>query len=212
MIAIFLGAPGTGKGTISEKLVEKGYKHISTGNIFRQIMSTNSNLSKQLKEIINAGNLVDDETTFKVLVEGLKTFDLEKDKLIFDGYPRTIRQAELLENFLEENNLKIKKVINFEIADEKIIKRISGRLICPKCSKVYHEEVKKPKVEGKCDFDDVELIKRKDDNPKEVENRLDVYYKQTYPLIDFYSKKDLIYNLDVDRNIDLILEDIERKI
>ncbi len=212
MITIFLGAPGTGKGTISEKMIEKGYKHISTGNIFRQIMSTDSDLSKELKVIINAGNLVNDELTFKVLVEGLKEFDLKKDKLIFDGYPRTIRQAELLEEFLNKNNLKVNKAINFQIDDEKIIDRIAGRLVCPKCSRVYHEVNKKPKVEGICDFDNEKLVKRKDDSKEEVKHRLVTYYNQTYPLIDFYNKKDLLINLNVDRNINNILEDIERMI
>ncbi len=210
MITIFLGAPGSGKGTISEKMIEKGYKHISTGNIFRQIMSTDSDLSKELKVIINAGNLVDDELTFKVLVEGLKSFDLKNDKLIFDGYPRTIKQAELLETFLKENDYKVNKVINFEIDDEKIIDRIAGRLICPKCSRVYHEKNKKPNVEGLCDFDGEKLIKRKDDSKEEVKHRLVTYYNQTHPLIDFYTKRELVTNINVDRDINDILVDIER--
>ncbi len=209
MIYIFLGAPGTGKGTISSYLVDNnGFKHISTGNIFREIISSKSDLGIKLKGILDAGQLVNDELTFEVLKEGLKKYNLKEDKIILDGFPRTINQANLLEEFFEKENLKIEKVINFVLDEEIIVERLSGRLICPICSKTYHKFLNKPKREWFCDDDNSELVERADDAKDKIVERLKNYENQTKPLINFYGDRKILFNLNANRTIEEISEEL----
>ncbi len=204
MIYIFLGAPGTGKGTVSDYLSKNNnFVHISTGNIFRKITSSNSDLSKKIKEIIDSGKLIDDELTFEVLKQELKNYDLISEKIILDGFPRTIKQAELLDEYLKEKNIKIKKTINLNLSEEDIIKRLSGRLTCPKCSKVYNKfsEDKKPKKLNFCDADEEKLITRKDDQIENIKVRLKNYYDKTEKLISFYEKRKELLEIDSNKDI-----------
>ena len=213
MIYIFLGAPGTGKGTISFELSKNhNFKQISTGEIFRAMVKTNSPLGNKLQEILNAGSLVDDKLTIEILKETLENYDLEKDNIILDGVPRTINQAELIEQFLEKINIKIKKVVNFELSQEKIIKRLSGRLMCPVCGKTYHKEYLRPIKLWVCDIDQAELITRKDDEKESIIKRLENYNANTKPLIDFYKKKNLLIGINADQDIPEITKELISKI
>ncbi len=201
MITIILGAPGTGKGTVSDYLVKNhGYKHVSTGNIFKKIMQSESSLGAKVAKLVNAGKLIDDKMTAEILVDGLANYDLKKDKIILDGYPRNLTQALFLESFLEKNNLHLGKVINLEVPEEILIKRLSARIICPKCGRSYSKIAKeqKPKVEWICDYDQTTLVQRPDDQPQHVELRLNIFYEQTFPLVKYYQEQDnlIIYQVE----------------
>ncbi len=206
MLIIFLGAPGSGKGTISEKLVKShNFKHISTGDIFRKMIKSKTPLGNKLKNLIEEGNLVDDETTWEVAKETLENSDLKKEKLILDGYPRNIFQAKLLRKYLESINFKNVKIIYYNVSDKEILERLSGRRMCPICGKSYHLKFVKPKVKGICDDDGGELYQRKDD--MNVQVRIDAYKEVTEPLIDFYKKEKKLIIIDAEMNI----EDIVKK-
>ena len=205
MIYLFLGAPGSGKGTISSYLVEhENFKHISTGDIFRKMSKESSPLADKLRAVINSGKLVDDNLTFEVLLSALEKLDPVKEKIIFDGYPRTVNQAQLLENYLADKEYKLDKAFNFEVEHDVIIKRLSGRLYCNKCARVFHKETLKPKVEGICDFEGNKLIQRVDDQKENTEVRLVAYNKNINPLIDFYNKKGNLVNINAEKDIPVI--------
>lgn len=198
MLYIFLGAPGSGKGTISDSLVKKhGYKHISTGDIFRSIMASGSDLGNKVKGIIDGGNLVDDDTTWEVAKVALEKQDLLNDNVILDGYPRNLVQGEAITNYMEEKGLADKvKVIFFEVRDGILLERLSGRMICRTCGKAYNKFTMKPLVENKCDIDGGELYQREDDKAENVQVRLDTYAKVTEPLIEFYRKQGSLITID----------------
>ena len=154
MLTIFLGAPGSGKGTISEILAnENGFTHISTGDIFRNLIRSKTPLGIKLKDLIESGHLVDDETTWEVAKSKLQDMDLN-EKIILDGYPRNILQAQYLRDYLKSINFSDVKIIYYEAPREIIVQRLSGRLMCPVCGKSYHKTNFKPLVEGQCDNND----------------------------------------------------------
>ncbi len=191
MKLIFLGPPGAGKGTIAKIIVkEKGFAHISTGDLFRAAIKNQTELGVKVKSIIDAGDLVPDELTIALVKERLNQDDIA-DGFILDGFPRTIAQADALASFCE-----IDSVINFEIEDEKIIQRLSGRRLCKECGEGFHTKFMPPKVENVCDKCNGELYIRKDDQPESIKNRLVVYEKSTQPLIDYYKDKGLLVNID----------------
>jgi adenylate kinase len=182
MKLILLGAPGAGKGTQAEKIVEKfGIPAISTGNILRAAVKDGTEMGLKAKSFMDAGQLVPDEVVIGIIKDRLKEKDCENG-FILDGFPRTIPQAQAL----EDANIEIDKVLDIEVADEKITKRMSGRRVCSKCANSYHLEYKKPKVDGVCDACGGELIQRKDDAPETVQARLVEYHEMTEPLKDFY--------------------------
>ncbi|MGN0535989.1 MAG: adenylate kinase [Eubacterium sp.] len=182
MKLILLGAPGAGKGTQAEKIVEKfGIPAISTGNILRAAVKDGTEMGLKAKSFMDAGQLVPDEVVIGIIKDRLKEKDCENG-FILDGFPRTIPQAQAL----EDANIEIDKVLDIEVADERIIKRMSGRRVCAKCANSYHLEYKKPKTEGVCDACGGELIQRKDDAPETVLARLEEYHQMTEPLKDFY--------------------------
>ena len=184
MNLILLGAPGAGKGTQAEIICDKlNIPAISTGNIIRAAMKNGTEMGKKAKEYVDAGNLVPDDVVIGIIKERLLEDDC-KDGFILDGFPRTIPQAEALDNM----GVKIDRVISIEVPDNKIVARMSGRRVCAKCGASYHTEYKKSKVEGLCDLCDGELICRKDDQPETVLDRLNVYHEQTEPLKDYYAK------------------------
>ena len=161
MIIVFLGAPGTGKGTIASILKsEYGYEHISTGDLFRHHIKNESPLGLKVKTIIEGGNLVNDQITFELLKDKLDSLDLLSTKIILDGYPRTIHQDDLLVKYLEDKNIEYKKVVNFNVPKNIIIERLTERWICPTCGRIYNNKTLKPKNEGKCDSDNSNLIQR----------------------------------------------------
>lgn len=203
MNLIFLGQQGAGKGTFAQYLGNtKGLIQISAGDLLRAEVKTETDTGKKAKEIMNQGLLVPDELVAE-LIE--KKIEKEKDKgIILDGYPRTLKQAELLENIINQLNLKINAVINFTISDETTFERIGGRITCKKCNKVYHEKFLPPKEKGKCDECGEELIIREDDTRHAIMKRLEEYKKQTKPLIDYYRKKGLLKEVNAEPILDKI--------
>lgn len=182
MKLILLGAPGAGKGTQAEKIVDKfGIPAISTGNILRAAVKDGTEMGIKAKSFMDAGQLVPDEVVIGIIKDRLKEKDCENG-FILDGFPRTIPQAQAL----EDAGIEIDKVVDIEVPDEKITKRMSGRRVCAKCANSYHLEYKKPQVEGVCDACGGELIQRKDDAPETVQARLVEYHEMTEPLKDFY--------------------------
>lgn len=182
MKLILLGAPGAGKGTQAEKIVDKfGIPAISTGNILRAAVKDGTEMGLKAKSFMDAGQLVPDEVVIGIIKERLKEKDCENG-FILDGFPRTIPQAQAL----EDAGIEIDKVVDIEVPDEKITKRMSGRRVCAKCANSYHLEYKKPQTDGVCDACGGELIQRKDDAPETVQARLVEYHEMTEPLKDFY--------------------------
>ena len=185
MNLILLGAPGAGKGTQAEKICEKlGIPAISTGNMLREAMANGTEMGLKAKSFIDAGKLVPDEVVIGIIRERLQADDC-KNGFILDGFPRTIPQAEALDAM----GVRIDRVIDIEVPDEKIAARLSGRRVCLICGATYHTEYKKPKTEGVCDVCGDKLVQRKDDMPETVLDRLKTYHEQTEPLKDYYAKK-----------------------
>lgn len=197
---IFLGPPGAGKGSLAVK-VAADYKipHISTGDIFRSNIKAQTPLGVKVKAIIDSGSLVSDEMTFELVKDRLAQADC-KNGYILDGFPRTIPQAEMLETLVDDV-----KVVNFEIQDEIVIKRLSTRRVCKACGANYNVLTLKPKVEGVCDKCGGELYQRDDDKQESILHRMDVYREQTEPLINFYKDKGKITNLDASIETDILL-------
>lgn len=185
MKLILLGAPGAGKGTQAEKICEKlSIPAISTGNIIREALKNGTQMGLKAKSFIDAGQLVPDEVVIGIIKDRLAQNDCANG-FILDGFPRTIPQAEAL----DEMGVEIDKVIDIEVPDEKITERMSGRRVCKECGASYHLLYKKPEKEGVCNLCGGELVQRKDDHPDTVLDRLKVYHEQTEPLKDFYAKK-----------------------
>ena len=182
MKLILLGAPGAGKGTQAEIISEKyNIPTISTGNIIRAALKNGTEMGSKAKAYIDAGNLVPDDVVIGIIKERLAESDCQNG-YILDGFPRTIPQAQALDDL----GFAIDAALSIEVADEEIVKRMSGRRVCEKCGASYHTEYKKPAVDGKCNFCGEALIIRKDDEPETVKNRLNVYHEQTEPLKDYY--------------------------
>ena len=185
MNIILLGAPGAGKGTQSEKICEiLNIPTISTGNIIRAALKNGTEMGLKAKSFMDAGKLVPDEVVIGIIQERLAESDC-KNGFILDGFPRTIPQAEALDAM----GVEINKVIDIEVSDEDIVKRMSGRRVCEKCGASYHLEYKKPAKEGVCNLCTGTLVQRKDDHPDTVLSRLKVYHEETEPLKDYYEKQ-----------------------
>ena len=192
MNLIMLGAPGAGKGTQAEKIAEKyGIPTISTGEILRNAISTGTELGKTAKSYMDAGQLVPDEVVIGIIRDFLKQ-DSCKNGFILDGFPRSIPQAEALDNM----GVKIDAVVSIEVADEKIVERMSGRRVCPTCGASYHIVYKPSEKEGVCTKCGADLIIRKDDNPDTVLARLHTYHQQTEPLKGYYANKGLLIEIE----------------
>ena len=200
MYIIMLGAPGTGKGTIGAEICKHfNLNHVSTGDIFREEIRNKTELGQLAESYMSKGQLVPDEVTIK-MVEN--TLDRMED-VILDGFPRTIDQAKALKEILRVPNKKvttITTVINLLVPDEDIIKRTSSRVVCSnkKCGASYNPVFLPPKVEGICDVCGSELIRRKDDEPETIKQRLDVYYKNTAPLVEYYESEGILEPIKVD--------------
>ncbi|MGN0366306.1 MAG: adenylate kinase [Suilimivivens sp.] len=196
MKIIMLGAPGAGKGTQAKMIAEKySVPHISTGDIFRANIKNGTELGMEAKKYMDQGLLVPDELTVKILLDRVAQDDC-KNGYVLDGFPRTIPQAEVLDKALAEINDQIDFAINVDVPDENIIRRMGGRRACLSCGATYHIEHIPPKKEGICDTCGKDLVLRDDDKPETVKNRLDVYHKQTQPLIDFYEAKGILKSVD----------------
>ena len=196
MKIIMLGAPGAGKGTQAKMIAkEYGIPHISTGDIFRANIKEGTELGKEAKTYMDAGQLVPDELTVKILLDRVAKDDC-KDGYVLDGFPRTIPQAEVLDEALTKLGDKIDFAIDVDVPDENIVRRMGGRRACVTCGATYHIEHVPPKKDGICDTCGSELIIRDDDKPETVSNRLKVYHDQTQPLIDFYTEKGVLKSVD----------------
>lgn len=196
MKIVMLGAPGAGKGTQAKMIAEKyQIPHISTGDIFRSNIKNGTELGKEAKTYMDKGELVPDELTVRILLDRVAQPDCEKG-YVLDGFPRTIPQAEVLDQELTKRKEKIDYAINVEVPDENIVRRMSGRRACVSCGATYHLVHIPPKKEGLCDKCGNELILRDDDKEETVKNRLGVYHDQTQPLIEYYGGKGVLHSVD----------------
>src|SRR5690625_2838966 len=207
-----MGLPGAGKGTQAEKISKKyNIPHISTGDMFRLAIKEGTELGKKAKHFMDQGELVPDEVTIGIVQERLSKSDC-KDGFLLDGFPRTIAQAEALQRILSDMNDRIDYTLHVDVPQEKLIKRLSGRRICPTCGSTYHVIFNPPKQEGLCDQDGSNLIQREDDQSETVRNRLTVNKKQTQPLLDFYSDQGSLITVNGDQDIEKVFQDIQRKL
>ncbi len=192
---IMLGAPGSGKGTRAVAICEVlGIVQVATGDLFRNNIKNDTELGKLAQSYMNKGELVPDDVTAAMVKDRLLNPDTEKG-FVLDGFPRTLNQAEILDGILKEMNREITAVIYLDVADEEIVKRISGRMVCEKCQAPYHKEFTPPKQEGVCDKCGGKLYTRDDDKPETVRKRLDVFRTTTFPLVDFYEQKGLVVKI-----------------
>ena len=193
---ILLGPPGAGKGTQAARIIEKYHiPHISTGDIFRENIKQGTELGKKAQEYMSRGELVPDDLVIEIACDRLLKDDC-KEGFILDGFPRTVYQAEKLDEFLSENGQKLDCVINLEVGEDILMKRLTGRRVCKKCGASFHVVNMPPKVDGICDVCGAELIQRADDNEETARNRIDVYNAQTKPLVDYYKKAGVIADID----------------
>ncbi len=199
MKIVLLGAPGVGKGTVASMLAKKhNLPHISTGDIFKQAIRKGDSLGLKVKSIVESGNLVPDELVNEVVEKRLSEKDAEKGYFL-DGYPRTVEQAKAMDAFAKPD-----LILNFNADRDVVIERLSGRRVCTNCGAIYHVKNNPPKKEGICDNCNGKLIKRKDDDESVISNRLDVYERQTKPLIDFYNKRKTYVEIDSNYGMDEI--------
>ncbi len=208
MKIIMLGAPGAGKGTQAKMIAEKySIPHVSTGDIFRANIKNGTELGMEAKKYMDQGMLVPDELTVKILLDRVAQPDCAKG-YVLDGFPRTIPQAQVLDQALEKLGDAIDVAVNVDVPDEDIVKRMSGRRSCPGCGATYHTEHIPPKKEGICDNCGQELVLRDDDKPETVLNRLKVYHDQTRPLIDYYTGKGVLKTVDGTKDMKDVFEAI----
>ncbi|WP_342189623.1 MULTISPECIES: adenylate kinase [unclassified Spiroplasma] len=207
MNLIFLGAPGSGKGTQSQKLCE-AYRliHLSTGDIIRQAIKNNSPLGLKTKEYLDAGKLVPDEQVINLVRE---TIDNLSENFILDGFPRTLKQAHALQEILEKKEQQIDFVIYLEADLEHLIDRITNRLVCPTCNRTYNKLVNKPKIAMQCDDDGASLIQRDDDTKEKAKIRIQTYLNETLPLVEYYQEENLLHVVDANQSSKLVFNGIK---
>ena len=208
MKIIMLGAPGAGKGTQAKKIAAKySIPHVSTGDIFRANIKNGTELGMKAKSFMDAGGLVPDEITIGMLLDRIHEADCVNG-YVLDGFPRTIIQARKLADICSMFNFKIDAVINLDIPEDVLVKRLSGRRTCADCGKSYHIVYNPPKKEGVCDVCGGELTQRSDESEEAVQVRIDTYNKQTKPLIDYYTMLGELTNVDGNQSMDEVAEEI----
>ncbi len=208
MNLVLLGPPGSGKGTQAKRLSERlGVPHISTGDILREAVREGTPLGREAKRFMDEGKLVPDEVVIGIVRERLRGEDCEKGA-IFDGFPRTVAQAEALDRIMEELGRRVDRVIDIEVSEGEVLRRLTGRRTCKNCGAMYHVVFNPPKEPGICDRCGGELYQRDDDKEETIRERLKVYREQTEPLIDYYRSKGILYRVKGEGKI----EDIEGEI
>ncbi|MCB9800196.1 MAG: adenylate kinase [Candidatus Omnitrophica bacterium] len=201
MKLVLLGPPGAGKGTHAKILCERfNLTHLAAGDIFRRNIRENTELGRKAKDTIEKGHLVPDDLVNEMMFREIENAD-RKNGFVLDGYPRTIGQAEALDAFCARTDYNLDVVLNFDTSENVIIDRLSGRRVNPTTGRVYHVRNMPPKVDGICDETGEKLVTRKDDQPETIKKRLEVYEKETQPLIDFYKKKGLLQDVPGDYDV-----------
>lgn len=205
-----MGPPGAGKGSVAKLLLKEfGFVHISTGDMFREVIKSGSELGKLADSYISKGHLVPDDVTISIVKERLSQDDIAKGFLL-DGFPRTLPQAEALEALSKEINRPIEAVINLNCDTQELIRRISGRRVCRTCGAPYHIDTMKPTVEGVCDICGGPLYQRNDDNEESLKVRLQHYVEDTKPLIDYYEDRKLLVNFNSLVGTDILFDEISQ--
>jgi adenylate kinase len=205
---IFLGAPGAGKGTQARLLQEReGIPQVSTGDMLRAAMAEGSPLGARAKAYVEQGALVPDEVMIALIEERLRQPDARRG-FVLDGFPRTLPQAEALDRMLESAGRALDAVLYFDISDETIIRRLTGRWVCRKAGHIYHLAYNPPQVPGRCDVDGSELYQRVDDRPETVRHRLEVYHRETQPVVEFYRQRGIFATINAEGDI----EEVYRKV
>ncbi len=207
---VLLGPPGSGKGTVSEALVEKGFSHVSTGDMLREQIRLKTPLGVEAKKRLDQGKFVSDDIAMQMIEGLLEDADVDQ-KFLFDGFPRTLVQAEKLDELIRTKNLILEAVILLECPNDQLVERLSGRQTCEQCGAVYHLSYKPSAVDGICDQDGGELKSRTDDVAETVRKRLEIYTERTAPLIDYYLEKGLIHSVDASRSFEKVRHDIAVK-
>ncbi|MBN8827101.1 MAG: adenylate kinase [Sphingobacteriia bacterium] len=209
MRIIFLGPPGSGKGTQADILKEKlNLVKLSTGDIFRELSKENNDLALEVKSIMNKGMLLPDHLVTKVVIDRISKDDC-KSGFILDGYPRTLNQAVQLDEFLNNANIKIDAVINLNVNEEVLVNRIVARITCKSCNASYNKFTNPTKVENVCDkCGSNEFVTRGDDNEDSIRTRMKEYFAQTYPLVAYYKKKEILKDFDGSKNLENITKEI----
>ena len=203
MIMFLLGAPGSGKGTVSSILRDQyGFCHISTGDLFRAMMSKNTPLATEVQHIVQAGNLINDELTNKVLHDELSRHDLTKENIVLDGYPRNLNQLAYLNSVV-----KVDYAIDLQVDKDVILKRLTGRRSCPNCKEIYNIYYKQPKSNGICDRCNTPLMQRSDDNEASVKVRLETYAKLNAPLVEQTKQMGIYHTVD-NTNLETAIKEI----
>ncbi|HUT30284.1 MAG TPA: adenylate kinase [Sedimentisphaerales bacterium] len=201
MRIVLLGAPGAGKGTQCKRIVGRyALSHLSSGDILRQNRADGTELGRKAQSYMDSGGLVPDDVIVEMMADAIK--NTQEPGFVLDGFPRTVKQARELEKTLASNGKKIDLVLNLTIDDRIVLQRMTGRRSCPVCGAVYHIENLKPKIEGICDNDGVELVRRPDDTPQVVTNRLRTYHLETEPVVDYYRDNNAVYDIDAALDVD----------
>lgn len=202
MIAVvLLGPPGAGKGTVAEVLTDRGYQHVSTGDLLRQQIKLETPLGLEAKALIDKGRLVPDATVISMIRE-LLADEPDAAKVLFDGFPRTLAQAEKLDDLLASEGGTLADVLLLECPDDVVVQRIAGRRTCSKCGAVYHMSFNPPEENSLCDLDGCGLSQRPDDNEETIRKRLKIYKERTAPIVEYYAAQDLIHAIDAAQSIE----------
>ena len=212
MNILIIGPQGSGKGTQAEKLIEKfGLAHVEMGGLCRKVAAEDSELGHKVSETINSGKLVSDEIIIEMVNNYLAGIG-RLDGILFDGFPRVVSQAQYFEKFLLAKDQKLDIVIYLSLPREEVFKRLSNRRTCEKCGKVFNVLTKLPKVEGVCDFCQGKLVVRNDETLEKINTRLDAFDQQTLPMVEYFKQKGIVEEVDGNRPIEVIFEDIVQRL
>ncbi len=210
MRVVLLGAPGAGKGTHCKRIADRyGVVHLSSGDILRRERAAGTELGKKAQSYMDAGALVPDDLIVEMMTKAIREASAG---YVLDGFPRTVNQAEVLEKSLAAQKTGIDMVIDLRVSDDVVLERITGRRSCPKCGTVYHVKNMPPKVPGVCDRDGTPLVQRSDDTEEVVRNRLQTYYRQTAPVVDYYKARRTVVEVDADGDADTVAALIFQKL